>query len=127
MSIIASLLPSSLLDFFSRRKCVQSTIFPHYLEDLPSIDGLGTEKLAPESHEFALSDCVTDARLMKFGLTVVPSRHCTISDIAFSRTIGWIQYMFPFTCEKLFRRDVDIGEWVNDCRHFLLENLCIWS
>jgi len=28
----------------------------------------------------------------------------------------------PFACEKLFRRDVDIGEWVNDCRHFYLKN-----
>jgi hypothetical protein len=68
-------------------KCVQSTTFPHYFEDLPSTDGLGTEKFAPERHEFALSDHVTNARLMNFGITVVPNRYRTICDIVFGRSI----------------------------------------
>lgn len=66
---------------------IEPTPVTHDFKDLPSTDGLGTEKLAPERHEFALSDCVTNARLTNFGLTVISVGYCTISDIMFLRTI----------------------------------------
>tara|TARA_B100000497_G_scaffold55641_1_gene63665 strand:+ start:1112 stop:1432 length:321 start_codon:yes stop_codon:yes gene_type:complete len=66
---------------------IEPTPIPHDFKDLRSTDGLRTEKLAPERHEFALSDCVTDARLTNFGLTVISIGYCTISDIMFRRTI----------------------------------------